>query len=398
MSTADCNGVKINYRCVGEGRDLVLIHGLAANHAFWNFQVLLTLAHKFRVTVYDLRGHGYSEMPESGYTSEDMADDLHQLLNKLDISQAHLIGHSFGGVVALQYAAKYPERVSSLILADSRIRAIQPDHKIKNWPNNEEAMKKLEELGFSIPEDESESGIWLLEQLASPKWRKMRHKLKGTPLFIPFGGWNGGQRTADRWTELLRSTTARKDLTSIAGLTKERLASIRQPVLAVCGEKSPVMPSLAGLKNCMPKLMTDIVPGAGHFFPLSFPKLFVNIVTPFLEETELVDRRDHKRFAHELKVDLRGNDGASFHAETVNVSRQGILIESIRKLEIGSDVEVIAKFKKDDEKVAIRSKVVRMTSKEGVSDYRYGIELCPGDPGYQEWEDFLETLTQVLVD
>ena len=114
MSTINCNGVTINYRTVGKGEDVVFIHGLGANCAFWHLNVLLPLGRKYRVTVYDLRGHGYSTMPSSGYTSEDMADDLHHLINHLGIKKAHLIGHSLGGVIALHYAALYPERVSSI--------------------------------------------------------------------------------------------------------------------------------------------------------------------------------------------------------------------------------------------------------------------------------------------
>jgi len=294
MSTAECNGIKINYRCIGAGPDVVLIHGLAANHAFWNFNVLLTLAKRFRVTIYDMRGHGYSAMPDSGYTSEDMAKDLHHLLNGIGVSEAHLIGHSFGGAVALQYALSHREKVSSLTLADTRIRAIQPDHSIKNWPNSKEAVEKLRELGFSLPANESESGIWLLEQLASPRWQKVRDKLKGTPLFIPFGGWNGGQRTAEQWLRLLRSTTAKQDFTRVSGLTRERLSGIGLPVLAICGEKSPLMPSLTGLKNCIPNLKTRTVPGAGHFFPLTFSKLFVDMVSAFLEEIECGESKKYK--------------------------------------------------------------------------------------------------------
>ena len=54
---------------------------MAANHAFWNLNLLLPLAREYRVTTYDLRGHGYSEMPPRGYTSADFAEDLVGLPN-----------------------------------------------------------------------------------------------------------------------------------------------------------------------------------------------------------------------------------------------------------------------------------------------------------------------------
>ncbi len=288
MKKTRCNGVELNYQYAGEGSDVILIHGLAANHAFWRFDVLMPLVKDHRVTVYDLRGHGYSDMPPSGYTSRDMADDLHDLLNNMDISQAHLIGHSFGGVVALHYAVLYPERVLSLTIADSRVRVLQPTNYSRDWPNSEQAVKKLNDIGLSVPEDESESGLWLMEQLASPQWQQVRHKLKGSQLFIPFGGWNGGQKTAERWLELMNTTTARQDILSQDGLMMERIATIQKPTLVIYGENSPALPSLLGLRERLPNCKSEIVLGAGHFYPLTRPKVFIDMVSRFLNEFEEV--------------------------------------------------------------------------------------------------------------
>ena len=85
MAKAKLNGIDVHYQIKGSGRDVVLIHGFAANSAFWNIKILLTLARDYRVTVYDLRGHGYSSMPAAGYTSADMATDLRILLYQLGI-------------------------------------------------------------------------------------------------------------------------------------------------------------------------------------------------------------------------------------------------------------------------------------------------------------------------
>ena len=146
MGKVICNGALLNYRTVGEGEDIVLIHGLAANHAFWHMKVLLSLVRDFRVTVYDLRGHGHSDMPAEGYTSLNLACDLNELLNHLEIKQAHLIGHSLGGLVSLQYARLHPERVRTLTIADSRIRSLQPTNFIKDWPNSQTIVEKLHKL------------------------------------------------------------------------------------------------------------------------------------------------------------------------------------------------------------------------------------------------------------
>jgi pimeloyl-ACP methyl ester carboxylesterase len=285
MKTTTSNGVLIHYRCVGEGKDIILIHGLAANYGFWHIDTLLPLARKYRVTIYDLRGHGYSGMPASGYTPVDMAEDLNHLLNHLNIPQAHLIGHSMGGVIALQYTLLYPERVWSLTIADSRLRAFQPTQCPKDWPNWAEAKKKLQELGLFIPEDEPDSGIWLLEKLASPQWQKTKNKLTVNSLFVPFNRMSGGNHSAQQWLKLLHNTTARQDLTSFTGPTKEEISTIQQPVLAIYGEKSPMLPSLKGLKDCLPNCKTAIISKVGHFCLLAKPKFFVDEVSQFLEES-----------------------------------------------------------------------------------------------------------------
>src|SRR5215470_3923803 len=104
MPFANVNGIKFHFQRVGKGPDVVMIHGLAANLAFWYFRIIPFLMIDFCITAYDLRGHGKSEMSDSGYTSADMAADLDALLDHLGVEKAHLVGHSFGGQVALHYA------------------------------------------------------------------------------------------------------------------------------------------------------------------------------------------------------------------------------------------------------------------------------------------------------
>jgi pimeloyl-ACP methyl ester carboxylesterase len=292
MPKALVNGINLNYRSVGAGSDLVLVHGLAANHAFWRVDVLLPLARTHRVTVYDLRGHGYSDMPASGYTSASMAEDLHRLLDHLDIEQAHLVGHSYGGVVSLHFAALYPDRVASLTLADSRVRVLQPVQRIQDWPDWQLAVAELEKRGLRPPADEADVGVWLLEQLASPEWREARQKMAEQALFVPFAGWSGGNRSAERWLKLLATTTARADISDVAGLTIERIRTVFAPTLAMYGERSRCLESCRGLQDELLDCRSVIVPGAGHFYPVIRPRFLVEAVEAFLSEIELrQDRR-----------------------------------------------------------------------------------------------------------
>src|ERR671924_1491508 len=111
MPRIQINGFLLHYMSVGEGPDVVLIHGLTSNLAFWYPRIVAKLAPRYRVTLCDLRGHGFSGMPRNGYTTRSLALDLKTLLDHLEIEYAFIIGHSFGATVALNFAVLYPERV-----------------------------------------------------------------------------------------------------------------------------------------------------------------------------------------------------------------------------------------------------------------------------------------------
>jgi len=97
------------------GPTVVLAHSLGTSMRMWDPQVP-SLASGHRVVRYDARGHGRSPVPSGPFTIEDFADDLLQLLDRLDVERAHLVGLSLGGMAAMSLAADRPDRVSSLSL------------------------------------------------------------------------------------------------------------------------------------------------------------------------------------------------------------------------------------------------------------------------------------------
>jgi pimeloyl-ACP methyl ester carboxylesterase len=284
MPKAFVNGITIHYqRRARTGPEVVLVHGLATNLAFWYFGVVPLLARDFQLTLYDLRGHGRSDMPPSGYTTADLVADLHGLLNHLELDQVHLVGHSFGGAVALHYAVLYPERVKSLTLADARIRAFQPTQQLKDWPNAEIWQRELKALKVPLPASESEMGYRFLEALAEAKLegREVRSK---PGFFRPFGLSKNSMRTADRWLKLLRNTSARADFQQIAGLTQDQICRVHQPVLAIFGELSNCLPSCWSLRRHLPDCRVIIVPKGGHFHPVVRARFFALRLRKFLLE------------------------------------------------------------------------------------------------------------------
>jgi pimeloyl-ACP methyl ester carboxylesterase len=241
----------------------VLIHGLLGTLDDWQARIAPQLIDHFTVLTFDLRGHGESDMPPSGYTSADMARDLAALLDSLGIDQAHLAGHSFGGTVALSFTAENPDRVLGLTISDSRVRALQPVQKVKDWVHWPLWKAQLEKGGHTLDE-ESEFDIDLLETL----------RLKNP------APWQQGIRW-ERWERLLGSTTAKADLKDPAGLTIEVIRQIQTPTQAIYGELSFCLPSLEGLREHLPSLKATVFPNVGHRFPLTHPALFLEQVRAF---------------------------------------------------------------------------------------------------------------------
>lgn len=121
------NGVELYVEERGEGVPLIAVHGgLGYDHSYLK-PALEPLEDVFRVVYYDQRGNGRSErVPIETLTIPQLADDIEALRAALDLDRFALLGHSYGGFVALQYATKHPERLSHLLVPDTGPGAFGP--------------------------------------------------------------------------------------------------------------------------------------------------------------------------------------------------------------------------------------------------------------------------------
>lgn len=101
------------YQVEGEGPTLFMIHGIGSRRATWD-ALIAHLRSDFRCVSYDLRGHGESPVGPRPCRLDDLVADLEALRRKLGVGQAHIIGHSLGGMIGPAYARAYPDRVLSL--------------------------------------------------------------------------------------------------------------------------------------------------------------------------------------------------------------------------------------------------------------------------------------------
>lgn len=399
MSRVDIRGACINYRSLGQGQDVVLIHGLAANQGFWSPAVLMPLARSYRVTLIDLRGHGQSSMPAHGYSSRELAYDLQEFLQYLRIRNAIIIGHSFGGVVALHTAVLSPELVERLILADTRIRALQPHLSSKEVLENKNFAMKLRALGLQLPDNEQEAGLWLLEQLAMPKWRENTSLLKENNIFVPFGGGNIGQghRAAERWLQLMSNTSAKKEFQELAGLTKETIATVSQPVLAIYGSNSSALQSQRTLHQLIPYCQMSIIPETGHFFPLTHPAIFTEKVFNFLNTSSIKDRRINKRHMLNLRSDVWRNGTLFSNIPIINGSTTGLLIGCQSQLDIGGKIQLNLPLIRDYEgSIVLTGKIIRILPSHNFNEYRYGLEIISEGAMLERWKQYLHRTNNMI--
>ncbi|MEO0421932.1 MAG: alpha/beta hydrolase [Pseudomonadota bacterium] len=312
------NQPTIHFQRAGAGETIVLIHGLGANLAFWFMSVGRVLARDYHIVCYDLRGHGGSDMPRHDYLLPHMVDDLNGLLDHLEIDKAHIVGHSFGARVALAHAIMAPQRQASLTIADTQAKCLQGPMRLREWPHWARWKRELVDMGHNgLPDDEEIITFELLKHfndlssgfahgtLASgsaaqsaddaqlPAPMKKKRAARRAAVAGARAAGNGapslrrrdmGRKGAARWNELMEQTSAKAEFADEQPLTREAIAGIRVPTLAMYGELSHCIPSCRQLEKLIPRTHVALVPGAGHFHPAVKPRRFVKLLDHFLRE------------------------------------------------------------------------------------------------------------------
>jgi pimeloyl-ACP methyl ester carboxylesterase len=272
------NGINIHYWRVGEGPDVVMLHGLTGNLAVWHLKTVPILRRSYRVTTYDLRGHGRSDLTPTGYTTEDMAGDLAGLLDALEIEQAHLVGHSYGADIALHCALLHPDRVGKMVLIEASIPALVNLRKNEDWEGWRYWAEALEEFaGIKAPRE---------------KWTDVDYMLRQSiKVPIIFGPAKGLPRKGDKLLRLLDDTTLVKDYEVVGELSLENLPKIPHPKLLIYDSGSPYLGVYRELRDLLTNCTPVLLPPSDHrhFSPLEEPERIVEYVEAFLQSDGVQD-------------------------------------------------------------------------------------------------------------
>lgn len=262
------NGIRTHYLTVGRGQDVVMLHGFLGNLAVWHLSMVPELRGDYRVTTYDLRGHGYSDVSPSGYSTDDLASDLHEFLNALKIDRPFLVGHSYGADVAMTFAARYPGRVRALVAIEPGLAALVDQRKREDWPGWRYWVAKLEEVGLHVPPDKRTDLTYLLTlSLQTPKF---------------YGPARGLPRRREPLLNLVQNTTLLADYETVGTLTLDAVHRLETPVQLIYGAKSAFLSSFEYLCGALPFCEPVLVPDGEHFGPLEQPLALTGHIQRFL--------------------------------------------------------------------------------------------------------------------
>jgi 3-oxoadipate enol-lactonase len=273
MPDAQLNGIKIHYEDNGSGFPMVFTHGIGADSTMWINQIPV-FSKNYRTIAWDIRGHGQSETPDSGYSIEQFTEDLHSLICRLEIDRAHIVGLSMGGWISWSYALAHPEKCSSLTLSDSA--GIMSGY----TPRQFEKIKEM--MGAAAHVAEKYGMARFTDTVMSMLFSK--NFIDQNPRTIELIKERVCQAQAKGFAESVRGLFVRLvDEYSEAYL--ERLKGINVPALIIAGDQDVLTPLFTqkAIHESIPGSRLEVMAGCGHVPCIERPKEWNTVVMEFLD-------------------------------------------------------------------------------------------------------------------
>jgi len=257
MPTLQLHDIRLYYEVAGQGDPVVFIHGLGSSARDWEYQVPF-FAPRYRVVVFDVRGHGRSDKPTGPYSVPLFAQDAAALIRALEAAPAHVVGISMGGMIALQLAVDEPALVRSLVVVNSG-----PELVVRTFRERLMILQRF-----------------LIVRLLG--MRKMgevlSQRLFPRPDQAPLR-----QMFVERWAEN-DPRAYREAMRALVGWSvADRLGDIRCPTLVIASDQdyTPVSAKEAYVAR-MPNARLVVIPDAHHAVTVERPEEFNQVLLDFL--------------------------------------------------------------------------------------------------------------------
>ncbi len=269
MPEAVINGFRMYYETHGTGSPLVMIHGglgggegcaqMMEHHAE-------SLSPRFQVIAYDRRAAGRSETPADGYSIPNYARDLHDLLECLGVTQAHILGSSAGGPIALQFTLDYPEMALSLLLINTMTYVQESERVIRQ--------RELDEIKSVAAEKGKEAAVEAGLNTRWPGLREAQPEQFARLKTINLEQFDGIVKTIQSYLDIQDSL-------------ESRLLELAMPTMIVHGDADSRINVACGLQlhQGIPGSEFHVIPGAEHGLLTNEARRTRGLVEEFLQET-----------------------------------------------------------------------------------------------------------------
>jgi pimeloyl-ACP methyl ester carboxylesterase len=271
-------GYNIHYVEAGEGPPILLIPGAFSTYRHWN-RVIPYLSKHYKLLCMDYLGAGDSDKPRSGfkYTIEEQTDLIVKMIEMLQISKAHILGVSYGGAIALNLAARYPEKVDKIVSIEGNGINGNKHQKISYGPM--EDLLKFPVVG-DIPIGIIRSGLadkFVVKSVMGKAWKDLNELERKEVTEIV----SQNNRTASRasWYHIARTLRTSRDFT-------EDAKNISIPILYLYGENSDyhhmAKANATFLKAHLPNVEVISFQDGIHDLQLQKPEEVANLILEFL--------------------------------------------------------------------------------------------------------------------
>jgi pimeloyl-ACP methyl ester carboxylesterase len=264
MPTYERSGVSLAYEDRGKGyAAVVLLHGFTADRRMWN-PVAEVLERKHRVLVPDLRGHGESDSPadRESYSLAGYAEDVAALLDAAGLERAHIAGSSFGGMIALEFAVTWPERLETLVVSDASPAHDRPEYD-RRFREREDGIARMVDAiaRFGPIEAGRRAAHGVGDDFLAEATRKRYARMNGDGI--------------------VGAAHARRNRRDVTGLLARQLT---MPVLLCMGRDDPVYSALAVMAAELPHARKVTFNETGHGVPAQAPGRFIEALEAFYRD------------------------------------------------------------------------------------------------------------------